>query len=437
MTDYLFRLDVRADKRSFTVAEVLQATCQLLHPDLLDEESPVMILSIEKVKHRSLDEVVQSSSDCDLASAPVALSDEDWQVLRIIWSRLDAPEFPMPAAQWKNYLDAFNLSRCRPKDWSLSAWQRDSELRLALKRAVALNDQQDMLKQAVRNGNIILRNPLTGRPSELVWPGDADDWLVTRAHFKAFCETLAIELVDMCHFIGSARPRCVPLELQALPDHARISYEDNIGGSRGAGIVGAGEYWAAIEATIARQGDGYFTLNEAAQVLADAGLALHPIDTKRRFLLAHSKGKLPIHEGGSRFPLEAGETIRDFLDLLKVTELDAWLRASAGYGFPAGAGAGLEVPLAASVELAPATDQGRRVKPTQALPAQEREILKVIRALGHEPNRLPPRQAGKPWVKSNVWQVIGVSQLFKSQRVFDKAWDRLRASHDIREQAGL
>ena len=338
MTDYLFRLDVRADKRSFTVAEVLQATCQLLHPDLLGEESPVMILSIEKVKHRSLDEVVQSSSNCDLASAPVALSDEDWQVLRIIWSRLDAPEFPMPAAQWKNYLDAFNSSQNRPKDWSLSAWQRDSELRLALKRAVALNDQQDMLKQAVRNGNIILRNPLTGRPSELVWPGDADDWLVTRAHFKAFCETLAIELVDMRHFVSSAWPRCVPPDLQVLPDHARISYEDNIGGSRGAGIVGAGEYRAAIEATIARQGDGYFTLNEAAQVLADAGLALHPIDTKRRFLLAHSKGKLPIHESGSRFPLEVGETVRDFLDLLKVTELDAWLRASVGYGFPAASG---------------------------------------------------------------------------------------------------
>lgn len=91
---------------------------------------------------------------------------------------------------------------------------------------------------------------------------------------------------------------------------------------------------AEIETTIARQSEGYFTLNEAAQVLADSRPGLNPMESVGRFRLAHSKHKLPIHAGRSRFPLEVGETIRDFLDLLEVSELDIWLRKSAGYGFP-------------------------------------------------------------------------------------------------------
>ena len=85
----------------------------------------------------------------------------------------------------------------------------------------------------------------------------------------------------------------------------------------------------------------------------------------------------------------------------------------------------------------PAPDRGRRVKPPQAFPAQEDEILRVIRELGHEPNKLPPRLSGKPWAKSEVWKAIGVSQLFVSAGVFNKAWERLRASKAIAERPGL
>ena len=233
------------------------------------------------------------------------------------------------------------------------------------------------------------------------------------------------------HFITSARPMEVPPELLALQADVRITYEDNIWRQRGRGACRAGDYRAEIEATIARQAQGYFTLNEAAQVLADSRPELDPAKTVERFRLAHSKGALPIHQGVSRFPLEVGETIRDFWDLLEATELDAWLRVSAGYGFPPAAGLDTK-------ETSKRIDDARNNRqPLQRFPAQESRVLAVIASLQHDPKRLPPRQSGRRWVKAEVWDAIGVCTLFSSEKVFDKAWERLRQRGDIAERPGL
>jgi hypothetical protein len=79
----------------------------------------------------------------------------------------------------------------------------------------------------------------------------------------------------------------------------------------------------------------------------------------------------------------------------------------------------------------------RECRPLQRFPAQEDRVLAVIREMGHEPERLPPRVAGKRWVKSEAWAAIGVCTLFSSEKVFEKAWERLRERGAIRERAGL
>jgi hypothetical protein len=197
-------------------------------------------------------------------------------------------------------------------------------------------------------------------------------------------------------------------------------------------------------------------VNEAAQVLADN----RPGDTGSQWAKdmqeAHRAGVLPIRDYGTRKPMmprnpHRPEDIpkswtakqsaeRDFRDLVAIADIDKWLIVDlqVGYCFPKAEGAAEPVPaarLAVTQETAP--DRGRRVKPPQAFPAQEAEILKTLREQGHEPKQLPPRRAGKPWVKSAVWRAIGVCQLFTSERVFKKAWDRLRASTEIAERAGL
>lgn len=67
--------------------------------------------------------------------------------------------------------------------------------------------------------------------------------------------------------------------------------------------------------------------------------------------------------------------------------------------------------------------------------AQELSILDAIRDAGHEPQRLPKREAGKPGVKSEIrGRLVGKHRDFpKAGTQFDKAWERLRAQGDIKE----
>ena len=59
---------------------------------------------------------------------------------------------------------------------------------------------------------------------------------------------------------------------------------------------------------------------------------------------------------------------------------------------------------------------------------QEQEILRVIRSLSHNPKMLPKQEQGKPGIKADVRQ-----NLTFSPKVFDKAWERLRANQDIQD----
>jgi hypothetical protein len=60
-------------------------------------------------------------------------------------------------------------------------------------------------------------------------------------------------------------------------------------------------------------------------------------------------------------------------------------------------------------------------KPLQRHRHQENEILRVIRQLGYDPQKLPKPKPGKAGVKSAVRPQLGFTET-----VFDKAWERLR-----------
>ena len=60
---------------------------------------------------------------------------------------------------------------------------------------------------------------------------------------------------------------------------------------------------------------------------------------------------------------------------------------------------------------------------------QETEILRVIGELGFTATKLPPRETGKRWVKALVRDELGLTK-----SVFDKAWERLRADGEIKEE---
>lgn len=190
-------------------------------------------------------------------------------------------------------------------------------------------------------------------------------------------DLLAADLVNpLPHFVSSARPLEVPAALLALPDDAEIYYEEKFGGVSGNGICSAAVYRKLIRSTMARQAEGHFTLNEAAQVLTDSRPDLDPMETVKRFRMAHSNRKLRIHQSGSRFPLEVGETVRDFCDTVEVGELDAWLRDLAGYGFPN------ESRVEATAAAVPDSD------------TRQDERLRAYRAAGYEPPKPKKRWLG-------------------------------------------
>ena len=148
-------------------------------------------------------------------------------------------------------------------------------------------------------------------------------------------DATARDAPELAHFVTVTRPTGIPPELLALGPNDLISFRDTFRPHMEGRGVFAGEYREAIEYRIARQAEGYFTLNEAAQVLADWRQGFRPAEAVRWFRDAHRAGELPIHEAGSRLRLAVGETIRDFLDLLEMTEIDEWLtQQRTGYLFP-------------------------------------------------------------------------------------------------------
>lgn len=363
-------------------------------------------------------------------ASPEALGARELSGLAERCAAAGLPAIPheLPYSQWGAYLEAFNLDAEARGWWAglTPAADPQSNKRLAL--AITAEEHRKFLKNAIARGQIQAKMAGTLVPAT---PGavNLQSLVLTREQLVKFASQLAMQVADIPHFVTAARPTEMPQALLELPDDAQVSWDDNLAGTRGSGITTAATYRETIRATIARQAEGHFTLNEAAQVLADSRPGLDPVEPVKRFRLAHSKGELPIHQGGSRFPLEVGETVRDFWDTVEVGELDAWLRASVGYGFPSGASG-----IVTESPPAPAPDA---LQPLQRFPAQESEILSVIRKLGYDPQRLPFRAAGKPWVKTEAWKAIGVGGLFVSERVFEKAWERLRASGEIKERPGL
>ena len=74
-------------------------------------------------------------------------------------------------------------------------------------------------------------------------------------------------------------------------------------------------------------------------------------------------------------------------------------------------------------------------KPKQRSAAQDEAIMAAIRAAGHDPKALPPRQAGRAGIKRHVRTQLEGTTLFPSgSTVFDRAWERLRRQDDIADQ---
>lgn len=79
----------------------------------------------------------------------------------------------------------------------------------------------------------------------------------------------------------------------------------------------------------------------------------------------------------------------------------------------------------------PYQSESEEMQPLQRGQAQDRAILSAIQALGLKAQALPRSAAGKPGAKMEIRRALKDNPLFVSDKVFDRAWERLRASGDI------
>jgi hypothetical protein len=75
------------------------------------------------------------------------------------------------------------------------------------------------------------------------------------------------------------------------------------------------------------------------------------------------------------------------------------------------------------------------LKPVPRFKAQEQAVLTQIAAMGLNALALPRKPAGEPGVKAEVRRALKAHPLFVGAKIFDKAWERLRASGEIADSS--
>jgi hypothetical protein len=161
---------------------------------------------------------------------------------------------------------------------------------------------------------------------------------------------------------------------------------------------------------------GRYTLTEAARAIAAATgeREQHLLEALKHAAAAH---ELPMYEPGRqqvyRYGAGGASRVRDFYEEAYWYDLNQWLKSH-------------EPRLARNFQFPEPNQEGSGVpKPKKQGVHQEDEILRVITELGFKPAALP-KSTAKNGVKAQVR-----AKLSFSTKVFDKAWDRLRAQKSI------
>lgn len=276
----------------------------------------------------------QPSRDANQPLKPVPLTDDEWRVLAGIWWNLPAIKFPLSVSDWETYSAAFEHAGHQP-EWCLQPLISDAAFNQALSRNATFTEHEKQLSEAVRAGRVTTLSPLTKLAENLTVQKPGKDSLVSFEQFREFAATLGIGIKAMHEFTTPARPLSVDPVLPTLKKGEEIRVSSNVGGVHSTVKMCAGEFIAEIEAVMKRQGEGFFTVAEAAQVLTDGqGMSdvRHIINQMHG---AFTVGGLRIRDYQSRLPHATESEILDFLSLVTVSDIDAWLEGTgAGYRFP-------------------------------------------------------------------------------------------------------
>lgn len=187
------------------------------------------------------------------------------------------------------------------------------------------------------------------------------------------------------------------------------------------------ELWQAVLLSLAIEPDD-FLRDEACGRVPDAPMSMSfcrlPDEyfSRREDCMRALSTEGPIRPQG---PLYAG-ILRSTRCPVLLAEVAAFL-ASFGATVPTE----MQAMPAASESEEPDQSGSAEMAPVQRWQAQDRAILNAIEALGLKARALPRTQAGKPGAKMEIRRALKDHPLFVGEKVFDKAWERLRAAGDV------
>lgn len=101
-------------------------------------------------------------------------------------------------------------------------------------------------------------------------------------------------------FVIHARPAGVPLALQNLPADTAVRVSSNICGVQTEGAEAAEKVLRELKSTIDRQSEGFYTINEAAQIWADA-IGTDPKMQRKKLWKEIERGRLTAFDEADKF----------------------------------------------------------------------------------------------------------------------------------------
>jgi len=136
-------------------------------------------------------------------------------------------------------------------------------------------------------------------------------------------------------FTTPARPHEIPKLLQVLQADTAILVRSELGEWGGLTTARVSDYIQQLEAVMQRQADGFFTLNEAAQVLADSRGGIDFMRMVGEMATATVNGARMARDPGDHMPIRGCAGVSAWYHVIKVADIDAWLtECGTGYLFP-------------------------------------------------------------------------------------------------------
>lgn len=364
------------------------------------------------------------------------LSGEDWRLIRSICGN---PPVPCSRSQFEEWSGKFAAAENKP-EWSLVGdFKPSDEMAKAQARwsDASIAHGQQIAKWLNANHISLLT---TGG----VETSDTTNGLIRTADVKRYLDHYnlawreAKPAVSSAHTSGSDDKSQEPREIDA-PTARELSTigltVDDWQDAPGAQRERIRETIASTKANsdkvarqaLDRQAGGRFTLNEAARQIADSGERFGPLVEK--LCDAARRGDLPTYGPGesARYVYGNGREVRPYYEEAHWGDLNSWLAKNEpklAYRFFEPSTIEVE-----DVLDSPQSQSEQQSKPLQRHRFQEQEIVRVIRGLGHDPAAIPKWQSGKSGIKAAIRAKLPEF----TDKVFEKAWERLRKDKTIKD----